>query len=427
MSTAAKKLKEQMHLLPINTPVPNRRVLIIDDEPEIAKGIQRILNPAETKAGTKVRSSRSKATTSNEPLKDEFNVTVVHTPKEAIAAIKQALKENRPYAMGFFDVMLNAEIDGIELVQQVLALDPKIFAVFVTAYHDRNVDAIATFLGEDNAEKWDYINKPFSDGEILQKARNATSLWDLHRLKEWQEERIDLAHQRLLENERFNTAAALIRSVTHEFGNLLTHIIGRAELAKMETDPHAMRRAFDVILKAGNTANDVLRRFNKLSGSSDAGLTMKKEDFSVLLDEAVEIMQFRFRRHAVTVLMQDLPSIEVEVHRSSIIQVLVNLFINALHAMPNGGRLHLSMETKNSNLIVKVRDSGTGIPKDILDKVTEPMFSTKGTEGKGLGLSICKEIIEIDHNGEFTIDNADDGGAVVTLTIPLTQEDAHAQ
>ena len=90
---------------------------------------------------------------------------------------------------------------------------------FVTAYQDCTVDTIGGFLGEDNREKWDYINKPFTEGEILQKARFACSLWDLHRLKQWQEERLSEAHQLLLLNEKQNTVAAVGRSFAHEFGS----------------------------------------------------------------------------------------------------------------------------------------------------------------------------------------------------------------
>src|SRR4029077_1931208 len=102
-------------------------------------------------------------------------VLVVSKPSDAIDAVKASVTDNKPFAMGFFDVMLGAEIDGIELVKQVLAIDPKMFAVFVTAYQDRSVDSIGTILGDENREKWDYINKPFTEGEILQKARNVSS------------------------------------------------------------------------------------------------------------------------------------------------------------------------------------------------------------------------------------------------------------
>jgi signal transduction histidine kinase len=101
----------------------------------------------------------------------------------------------------------------------------------------------------------------------------------------------------------------------------------------------------------------------------------------------------------------------------------VNLFINAMHAMPTGGKLVLEVREHEGNAVIRVRDSGTGIPEDILPKVTEALFTTKGKDGSGLGLAICKEIIEIEHGGEFTIANHPQGGVEVAMSIPLKQED----
>lgn len=427
MSSAAKLIKEQKNLLPVNSPVPNRRILVVDDEPEIAKGIQRILCPGEAKAAVMSRSSRSlkavpaAAPTSGEP---EFDVVVVHNPADALTAIRGALAEQRPFAMGFFDVVLGADIDGIELVKQAFMLDPRLFAVFVTAYHDRNVDAIGNFVGEENREKWDYINKPFTEGEILQKARNATSLWDLHRLKEWQAERLSQAHQLLLQNERLNAAAAVGRSVAHEFGNLLTHIVGHAELAMDHDDPKNLKAALEIILKAGDTATSVLKRFRRLNNAVEAAPEVKEVDLRQPVEEALELMEFRFRRHMVEVDKSNLVLLRAAVNRNSLIQVLVNLFINAMHAMPDGGKILVSTSTAEDNHVcIRVRDTGSGIPEDILPRVIEPLFTTKGDGGSGLGLAICKEIIEIEHNGQFKIENHPQGGVEVSLILPVSQEE----
>ncbi len=415
MSNTAKKIIQAQV-------VPNRRILVCDDEPEIAKGIHRILCPDEAKASALSRSSRSlKNSDEAKRASDGFEVVVVNSPNEALAAVRKSMLEGRPFAMGFFDVMLGADIDGIELVKQAVQIDPQLYAVFVTAYHDRNVDAIGAFLGENNRDKWDYINKPFTDGEILQKARNVTSLWDLQRLKEWQAERLSEMHGLLLQNERHNAAAAVGRSVAHEFGNLLTHIVGHAELAMNQSDVKAMQNALEIILKAGDTATSVLRRFRRLNDTVDTPSDVKMHDVKLIIEEALELMEFRFRRHSVEVVKDNLQSITAPISRNSLIQVLVNLFINAMHAMPGGGKLHLESAVDEDHLVLRVRDTGAGIPEDILPRVIEPLFTTKGAEGSGLGLAICKEIIEIEHDGEFRIENHPDRGVQVSIRLPLTE------
>ena len=420
MSNAAKLLKEQRNLIPVQSPVPNRKILVVDDEPEIAEGIQRILCPQDQKV-TQLKSSRSR-NRGAEIKKNEFEVIVVNTPEDALKEVKKSVAEKSPFAMGFFDVMLGADIDGIELVKQVIAIDPRLFAVFVTAYHDRSVDAIGTFLGEEARERWDYINKPFTEGEILQKARNATSLWDLNCLKEWQAERLSEAHQLLLNSEKHNAVAAIGRSVAHEFGNLLTHIIGHAEIAKMSEDVGEIKNSLDIILKAGNTAASVLKNFRNLNANDESYVEFKIINLSSVIEEALELMEFRFRRHRINVSRKGLKDLSAEVNKNSLVQVFANLFINAIHVMPNGGYLEVSMEEVNSTVEIKVKDSGPGIPEENLEKILEPLFTTKGSEGSGLGLSICKEIIEVEHGGQFKISNHPDGGALVSIKIPQVRE-----
>lgn len=424
MSNAAKLYREQSALLPKNSPVPNRRVLVIDDEPAIGEGIRRILS-SQAKSSAP-RSSRSVKLVSPPDSRNsssqlsEFEVVVVTTPQQALEAVNLSLRDHKPFAMGFFDVVLNADIDGIQLVKQVLDLDPRMFAVFVTAYQDRTVDTIGSFLGEDNCEKWDYINKPFSEGEILQKARSISSLWDLHRLKEWQEERLSDAHRMLLQNERQNAAATIARSVAHEFGNLLTHIVGNAELAMEKKTEPAMKDALEIILKASDTARDILKRFRSMHGS-DGELELKPVDLWHAIDEALELVDFQFRKGYINVLKSRREFMPVMGHRHRLVQVFVNIFMNSMYAMRDGGSLLINVAQVEDGVEISIKDSGPGIPEDILPRVTEALFTTKGSEGSGLGLAICKEIIEIEHAGNLTIQNHFKGGAEVIIR--LTQPD----
>lgn len=425
MSSAAKLLKDQKDLIPVNSPVPNRRILVIDDEPEIAEGIQRVLCPQNNKV-VQIQSSRKKVAIES-MARNEFEVVVVNNPKDAIAEIKKGLAEHRPFAMGFFDVMLGADIDGIELVKQAFQLDSHLHAVFVTAYHDRSVDTIGTYLGEEARERWDYINKPFTEGEILQKARNTTSLWDLTRLKEWQAERLDEAHQLLLNSEKHNAVAAIGRCVAHEFGNLLTHIIGHAEIAQFSDNVADIKNSLEIILKAGNTAATVLKNFRNFNDSKEKEVDFTAVNISAVIEEALELMEFRFRRHRIEIKKAGLSEVTVEVDKNSLIQVFANLFINAIHAMPQGGDLHLGVAKIDDRVVIDVRDTGTGIKEEHLDKVVEPLFTTKGANGSGLGLAICKEIIEVEHLGEFKIKNHPQGGVLVQIKIPQARENKYGR
>jgi len=100
-------------------------------------------------------------------------------------------------------------------------------------------------------------------------------------------------------------------------------------------------------------------------------------------------------------------------------QVLLNLFINAADAMPDGGELKLSAGIEDERMVLRVEDTGSGIPAEIVDKVFDSFFTTKPT-GTGLGLSICYRIVT-DHGGSIAISGQSGNapGTCVTITLPI--------
>jgi signal transduction histidine kinase len=404
---------------------PNLRILVVDDEVSIAEGIESILCPDLSNVIPLRRSSRSpNAQVSNTGLSPIYQVTVAHTPTEALQLISEAKAKGEPFAMGFFDVLLNAEIDGIELVRQAFEIDPDLFATFVTAYQDRSVNSINQLLGEERSERWDYINKPFSEGEILQKARNVTSLWNLKRDKLLNDEKLAEAHRMLLQSERASTVAAIGRSVAHEFGNVLMHIVGNAELALLKNEHERMRTALETILKASDTASHVLSRFKNLAnGPVSESPEFVLVNLAQIMNESIDLMNHQFKKLNVEIVKTQVDQVLIEAHPQSLVQVVVNVLINSCYVMPKGGEIEISVVKLTDNEVqIQVRDSGPGIPSEVLPRVTEAMFTTKGSEGSGLGLSICREIIEIEHQGRFAVSNHVGGGALVTITLPTRQE-----
>jgi len=100
-------------------------------------------------------------------------------------------------------------------------------------------------------------------------------------------------------------------------------------------------------------------------------------------------------------------------------QVLLNLFINAVDAMPDGGELWVYAGIEDEQIVLRVEDTGIGIPPEFVDKVFDSFFTTKPT-GTGLGLSICYRIVN-DHGGSITIGprNGNVPGTCVTITLPI--------
>lgn len=411
--------------LPVEEYKYNNRILVVDDEPEIINSYKSILNPPAQNIVSITRSSRSKskAPSGAGAKREHFEVVSASNAQEALDLVRKAAAANQPFAMGFFDVLLGEGLDGIELVREIRKIDPSMYAVFVTAYNDRSVDSINKVLG--THEFWDYLNKPFGEGEILQKARNATAFWNLSKEKEFQDNKLSEVNSKLSEKERLMSVATVARGVGHEFGNILVQIMGRAELSR-DGNEEEMRKALDTIMTAGETATNILDRFKNLAKPSSHDSKPQQFDIHQPIDTALTLTDHQLQTANITVNKNIPDSILINGNETAITQVFVNLLINALHAYDGKeGSIDINGTIEGSNLKLIFRDHGPGIPDEILEQVFERFFTTKEDKGTGLGLAICKDIIELEHSGEMTVKNSPDGGAEFTITLPMDQGDSN--
>ena len=426
--TAAKKLFDGQIVSPGTSDYPawNQRILVVEDEHGIAEAYREILSPKRDNVVPMRRSSRSSQPAPQEPngsvAAEKFEVVVVHNAEQALAEVKRSVQLKKPFTMGFFDVLLGQGMDGIELVKQVRELDPDMYAVFVTAYSDRGVDAIQSFLGEGQVSRWDYLNKPFSQGEILQKARNGVALWNLRREKALTDEHMAGLQRQLLEQERMVTMAAVARGIGHEFRNILTLIIGKAELAPQLKTPEQLQETVKTILQASYRAADVLSRFNHLHDPKQQLVVKKPMMAHQPIEEALTLMAHEVRDKNVRICWIRKKNCLVNANGTSLMQVFVNLLINSIHAMGTSGQIDISVAPVGSSVEIRFRDFGPGIDGSIIERVTEAFFTTKGDKGTGLGLAISKEIIEEEHGGKLKIANHEVKGLEVIITLPSAED-----
>jgi len=242
-------------------------------------------------------------------------------------------------------------------------------------------------------------------------------------------EQNDILKQQLMEAQKLTALGELVSTTTHEFNNVLTTIINYAKLGLRHKDGPMRDKAFEKILSAANRAakitNGVLGMARKRSGGQEAtDLVAVVEETLVLLER--EMNKFRVR---VDKQFQAIP--EAYINGNQIQQVLLNLLINARQAMPNGGRLIIKLlyDPESEMIDLVVRDFGCGIPADKLRHIFDSFFTTKkgpdssGKGGTGLGLSMCKEIIEA-HHGRIRVDSTVGKGTAFTLKLPTASKAA---
>ena len=157
-------------------------------------------------------------------------------------------------------------------------------------------------------------------------------------------------------------------------------------------------------------------------------------DVRLVVEQTVELISSRADRQRVQIL-DDFPNrpVMVEADAGQLRQVMLNLLLNALDALPEGGQIHITIASTSSPhahddpqghrdkpwTLVSIHDSGEGFATEILDRLFEPFSSTKET-GTGLGMSICRRIVEA-HGGVVTASNNPLGGAVISVSLPPVQ------
>lgn len=238
-------------------------------------------------------------------------------------------------------------------------------------------------------------------------------------------ERLQRQQRDMLRAQQLAAVGQLAASVAHEVRNPLTSIkmLVQAGLRKQKPKPITQEH-LEII------HGEVLRLEETVQGFLDfarpPALQRADCDLREVVTQAVELVRARARQQRVVIDVRcpDQPA-PACVDRGQLCTVLVNLFVNALDAMPTGGRLGVVLESAVSGIRLEVADTGSGISAEAAEQLFTPFVSSKPT-GSGLGLSISKRIIE-EHGGRLAGGNRAEGGACFAVTLPATAgEEQHA-
>lgn len=243
-----------------------------------------------------------------------------------------------------------------------------------------------------------------------------------------------LEHQ-LLQSQRLESVGRLAGGIAHDFNNLLTPVLGYSEMLLASPDLDAEARAdVEAIQRAGERARNLARQL--LAFSHRQTLAMQDLDLSQTLLDFEPILR-RTLREDIELVCEGKPGgCQIQADPVQIEQLLMNLAVNAMDAMPTGGSLELSVINRalpdpddpdtaqlpsGTYCCLCVRDTGPGIPPTIIDHVCEPFFTTKD-HGKGLGLGLATvQGIVRQHGGKLNIRNLDGSGCEVMVFLPCKQ------
>lgn len=398
-----------------------------------------------------------------------FDVVLCRQGEDAVDAVRAAVEADEPFGVAFIDVRMPPGRDGVWAAEAIRSLDSRIEIVMVTAYSDVDPREIARRVPP--VEKLLYIQKPFHPQEILQFSASLGRKWQVEReflsLRRQLEERVKERTAALMESKRLlevhiqereraeeerrkleltlqhahkmKAIGTLAGGIAHDFNNLLMGIQGRVNLMELETAATSPNRdhlkSIERIVQRGAELTKQLLGFAR-GGKYQVVPT----DLNELIRSSTDL--FSHTRKEILLRLEFAPDLwTVEVDRSQVEQALLNIYLNAWQAMPDGGELCL----RTANVVIgeeylrpfrvqpgryvkiSITDTGVGMTDEVRRRCFEPFFTTRETgEGTGLGLASVYGITK-NHGGIINVYSEVGEGTTFTLYFPASDKEVKAR
>jgi PAS domain S-box-containing protein len=231
--------------------------------------------------------------------------------------------------------------------------------------------------------------------------------------------------EQVLQAEKLRVVGEMAAGIAHNFNNVLTTVLTRAQLLTLRlTDTTALQHGLNLIAQAASDGATIVRRLQQLARGPGAS-EVTALDLNTLVQEVVETTQPVWHDHAtregrpVEVRLELTPLPQVAGRAAELREVLTNLFLNAVDAMPQGGQLILRSWTEEGEVCVAVRDTGIGMTPEVQRRLFDPFFTTKGARGTGLGLSVSQALIK-GHHGTLTVQSEPGRGTTFVIRLPVS-------
>ena len=232
------------------------------------------------------------------------------------------------------------------------------------------------------------------------------------------------AQERNVQAEKLRALGEMAAGVAHDFNNLLSVSLGHMEILRTPDAPNFARSRRAIIQAAQDGARTVRRiqEFGRTKPEQHTTLV----DLTELAEDVLQLTAPRRRTKVMensgsVVTRQELRSVSpILGDAAELREVATNLILNAVDAMPNGGTLTLATGADSTCAWLEVRDTGTGIPSEVRERIFEPFYTTKAKRGTGLGLAVSRSIARR-HGGDLTVESTPGQGSTFRLQLPLPE------
>ena len=346
----------------------------------------------------------------------DFQTLLASNAEEALAILRET-----PVAVMIADQRMPG-MSGVELAEKVRVDYPDVIRIIITAYTD--IQAAIDAINRGQVAR--YISKPWNSTEVRNYLRSAIDLYQLTR-------RVQELQGQVLRAERLATLGLAASSIAHDMGGPVACLLNDLDGMEQELESlleeggyeakvtDRLHELLDVAQCCKSSVEEISRILSAVRGSIRSRPRREPVPLITVVRTATKLTQTEVVHKAAFRVDCD-PEVAVEGDGAELTQVMINLLMNAANAIPYGHQMENTIElwvgVEQDQAVIKVRDTGCGIPPEILNKIFEPLFTTRLEEGgTGLGLSISKRIVD-SHNGTIAVDSTIGKGTVFTVKFP---------
>ena len=464
--------------------IENRRILIVDDTHSIHQDFAKILLVENNSTLEDMEAMLfGQGLNPTNPHSIDFQLDSAFQGAQALEKVKQALKEQRPYALAFVDVRMPPGWDGIQTIEYLWQVDPDLQVVICTAYSDYSWQETFARLG--NNDKLLILKKPFENIEVLQMANALVYKWnstkqaslkmadmeqhithrtakiaEQNRLLENKITELEQTRAQLIQSEKLASIGQLAAGIAHEINNPLGCMYANLDVLsgyinnitqlisanQQLTTQLRQTQLSDTITEQLNhieqlqtqlDINYILTDMPELISEALSGTERVKEivadlkDYSHMRQHAMafeDINQLieqaisisnNETKYTLHINKQFSPIPKVECWRGKITQVILNLLLNANQATNDDGQITISTNADEQYVYINLKDNGCGISQENLPKIFDPFFTTKDI-GKGTGLGLhICHTIICGHGGTISATSTLNKGTQFNIKLPI--------
>jgi len=367
------------------------------------------------------------------PEENLFKVEMTYCPKESLGtkdhqrvpADETSMYQVAQTKKAFYRSKLNLDQDSKPMDRLIFSEGIRSYILIPILYNEKVIAVLSLESKKDHGfegEQMELLNS--LAGHLSVAMQNAKLFSDLEEAYQ----NLKNTQQHMIQIERFRAFGEMASGVVHDFNNILASILGRVQLLLLrlkkegDTPSDGTVKSLQMIEKSATDGAKILSRvqeFTKEKPDTD----FCPIDPNQLVEDSLEMTKAHWRDESL------LAGIPIEINKelkakdmvmgdaTELREVLTNLILNAVDAMPQGGALTLRTEQDEESVTLNVEDTGLGMTEEVKNKIFVPFFTTKGDEGTGLGLSLVHGIITR-HKGEIMVKSVPGQGSSFTIKLP---------